>query len=228
MVWVSPGMFDTKVMVAPNSPIALAKPSTMPASTPGSASGKRHGREHPPGRGAQRARGLFQPAVDRLDRQPDRPHQQRKRHHAAGQRRAGPAKREHDAEMVGEPGADQAAPAEGQQQQIAGDDRRQHQRQMDQRIEQRLAPEIPPRQQPRDGDAERRRHQRRDRWRPAAKAGSPSIRSARCRTRASGRRADQEGEAVFLENGLGRRRAQEGEIVGGFRLSRSWSPRPDR
>src|SRR3989442_870435 len=40
MVWVSPGMFDTKVMVAPNSPIALAKPSTMPASTPGSASGK--------------------------------------------------------------------------------------------------------------------------------------------------------------------------------------------
>ena len=39
MVWVSPGMFDTKVMVAPNSPIALAKPSTMPASTPGSASG---------------------------------------------------------------------------------------------------------------------------------------------------------------------------------------------
>ena len=40
MVWVSPGMFDTKVMVAPNSPIALAKPSTIPASTPGSASGK--------------------------------------------------------------------------------------------------------------------------------------------------------------------------------------------
>jgi len=40
MVWVSPGMFDTKVMVAPNSPIALAKPSTIPASTPGNASGK--------------------------------------------------------------------------------------------------------------------------------------------------------------------------------------------
>src|SRR3954469_3748680 len=39
MVWVSPGMLETKVMVAPNSPIALAKPSTMPASTPGSASG---------------------------------------------------------------------------------------------------------------------------------------------------------------------------------------------
>ena len=40
MVCVSPGMLDTKVIVAPNSPIALAKPSTMPASTPGSASGK--------------------------------------------------------------------------------------------------------------------------------------------------------------------------------------------
>src|SRR6267143_167224 len=39
MVWVSPGIFDTKGMVAPNSPIALAKPSTMPASTPGSDDG---------------------------------------------------------------------------------------------------------------------------------------------------------------------------------------------
>src|SRR5215471_19251229 len=39
MVWVSPGIFETKVIVAPNSPIALAKPSTMPASTPGKARG---------------------------------------------------------------------------------------------------------------------------------------------------------------------------------------------
>ena len=29
MVWVSPGILETKVMVAPNSPIAFAKPSTM-------------------------------------------------------------------------------------------------------------------------------------------------------------------------------------------------------
>jgi hypothetical protein len=47
---------------------------------------------------------------------------------ASIERRIGPAKREHDAEMVGEPRADQTAAAEGQQQQIAGDDRRQHQR----------------------------------------------------------------------------------------------------
>ncbi len=58
--------------------------------------------------------------------------------------------------------ADQAAAAESQQQQIAGDDRRQHQRQMNQRIEDRLAPEVTPRQQPRQRDAERCRHQRRD------------------------------------------------------------------
>jgi len=39
-VWVSPGMFDTKVMVAPNSPMALAKHRIMPARMPGTMSGK--------------------------------------------------------------------------------------------------------------------------------------------------------------------------------------------
>ena len=38
-VCVSPGMFETKVMVAPNSPSARAKPSTVAAMMPGSASG---------------------------------------------------------------------------------------------------------------------------------------------------------------------------------------------
>ncbi|MFN5281384.1 MAG: hypothetical protein ACK5DO_29110, partial [Bradyrhizobium sp.] len=76
--------------------------------------------------------------VDGFDRQADRPHQQRKRHHAAGERRAGPAEREHDAEMIGEPAADQSALAERKQQQVAGDDRRQHQRQVHGGIEQRL------------------------------------------------------------------------------------------
>jgi hypothetical protein len=64
----------------------------------------------------ERACGLLQPSVDGFDRQPDRSHQKRKRHHAAGQCRPGPAKREHDAEMVGKPCTDQAAPAERQQQ----------------------------------------------------------------------------------------------------------------
>src|SRR3546814_12593834 len=36
---VSPGTFERKVIVAPNSPIERAKPSTSPASTPGTLSG---------------------------------------------------------------------------------------------------------------------------------------------------------------------------------------------
>lgn len=39
-VWVWPGILATKVIVAPNSPIALAKASTMPARMPGRISGR--------------------------------------------------------------------------------------------------------------------------------------------------------------------------------------------
>ena len=67
-------------------------------------------------------------------------------HDAAGERGSGPAEREHDAEVVGEEGADRSAPAERDQQQIAGHDRRQHQRQVNDAVEQRLAPEILARQ----------------------------------------------------------------------------------
>src|SRR5258705_111260 len=105
MVWVSPGMLETKVIVAPNSPIALAKPSTMPASTPGSASG-----------------------------------------------RVTVANTRHGA-----------------------------------------ATSV-----------------------PAAWSSRPSTRPARSRT--SGRRADQELEAVFLKDGLCRARAQESQIIRGLRL----------
>src|ERR1043166_7121310 len=97
MVWVWPGMLDTNVMVAPNSPSALAKASTMPAMMPGKASGKvtvRNASERGAaaarphagseaekgggkdrekkrggGGGAERARRLLEPAIDRLDRQ---------------------------------------------------------------------------------------------------------------------------------------------------------------
>ena len=57
--------------------------------------------------------------------------------------------------------ADRAAPAERDQQQIAGHHRRQHQRQVHHAVEQRLAPEILARQQPGDRNAERQRHHRR-------------------------------------------------------------------
>src|ERR1700756_4598184 len=99
-------MFETKVIVAPNSPIALAKPSTMPASTPGSASGSVTVANTRQG-AAPRVSGVGA-AVARLDRKPDRAHQKRKRHHAAGERSTGPAEREDDAEMIGQPAADQS------------------------------------------------------------------------------------------------------------------------
>ena len=199
-------------MVAPNSPSALAKPSTMPAMMPGSASGSVTVKEHAPRRCAERAGGLLQPAVDGFDRQPDRPHHQRKPHDPAGQRRAGPAERKNDAEMIGEPRADRAAPAERQQQQIAGDHRRQHQRQMHQCVEQRLAPEIAPRQQP--GHARCRTASR-----PASRHGDPQRQQDRG---PFGRREiehavqdvglDRNVKPYFSKIVLRRRRAQECEI----------------
>ena len=77
-----------------------------------------------------------------------------KAHDRAGQRGTRPAEREDDAEMLIEEGADRPFPAEGDEQQIAGDDRRHHQRQMHDAVEQRLAPEVAPREQPGDGQAE--------------------------------------------------------------------------
>src|SRR6266853_956065 len=84
-------MFETKVIVAPNSPMLRAKERIMPA-------------------------------VDRLDRQADRAHHQRKAHHRAGECRTGPAKGEHDPEMLVEELAERAAAAE--QQQVTGHHRR--------------------------------------------------------------------------------------------------------
>ena len=75
------------------------KASIAPAMMPGSASGSVTVANSPGRLAPSVAAASSSRAVDRLDRQPDRPHHQRKRHHAAGQRRAGPAEREHDAEM---------------------------------------------------------------------------------------------------------------------------------
>src|SRR3954468_991362 len=110
--------------------------------------------------GAERCGGLLELLIDRLDGEPDRAHQQWKAHNAAGERGAGPAEREHDAEIVGQERADRSAPAKRNEQQIAGDDRRQHQRQGNDAVEQSLAPEILSRQQPRDGNTEWQSHGR--------------------------------------------------------------------
>ena len=40
IVWVCPGMFDTKVIVAPNSPIDFANPKTAPVIKAGIIKGK--------------------------------------------------------------------------------------------------------------------------------------------------------------------------------------------
>ena len=137
-----PAMFEAKVIVAPNSPSERAKPSTAPAAMPGSAQRQGDRQERPPAARAERARGVDQPPVDRLDRQPHRPHHQRQRHHRRGERRAGPAEHQRDPELRLEPAADRPVAAEQQQQQPAGHHRRHHQRQVDQRVEQDLARET--------------------------------------------------------------------------------------
>ena len=161
MVCVSPGMFETNVMVAPNSPSALAKHSTMPAMMPGSASGSvtvanTRKRLAPSVQAASSSLASTASIESRIARtssgNPITP-----------QASAAPVQRnENTMPNVGEERADDAAPAERDQQQVAGDDRRQHQRQMHEAVEQRLAPEILARQQPRDRDAERQRHHGRD------------------------------------------------------------------
>ena len=72
--------------------------------------------------------------------EPDGAHHQRERHDRAGERRAGPAEREDDAEAARAACADRPAPAEGEQQQVAGDDRRQDQRQVHQPVQQLACP----------------------------------------------------------------------------------------
>ena len=207
-------------MVAPNSPSALAKHSTMPAMMPGSASGSVTVANTQAGVAPSVAAADLEPPVDRFDRQPDGAHQQRKSHHAAGECGAGPAERKHDAEMIRKKCADRPAPAERDQQQIAGDDRRQHQRQMHDAVEQRLAPEIPSRQQPGNGDAERQRPDGRDQPRSAATAGSPSIRRGEVQHRLLSFPSPRE-----LLRAVGRVDA-ESVGVGGFVCTRT-PPTPD-
>ena len=120
---------------------------------------QRHGGEYPGAIGAERAGGLLEPRVYGLDRQADGAHQQREAHDAAGERRASPAKREDDAEMVGQEGADRPSPSEQDQQDVAGDDGRQDQRHEHEAVEQGVAPEPAPRQHHGDGDAERQADQ---------------------------------------------------------------------
>ena len=90
----------TKVIVAPNSPIALAKARIAPAMMPGRISGRVTVANTTGGDAPKVPAACFQLRVHRLDRQPDRAHHQRKGHDRGRQRRPGPAKGEDDAEPV--------------------------------------------------------------------------------------------------------------------------------
>ena len=122
---------------------------------PGSASGRVTRREGPQAVGAERAGGVLETAVDRFDGEAHRPHHQRKPHDAAGERRPGPAKREHNPEMIGKERPQRRAAPQQHQQDIARHHRRQHQRQMDESVEQELAGKAPARQRIGRKDTER-------------------------------------------------------------------------
>ena len=149
-------------MVAPNSPSALAKHSTMPAMMPGRASGsvtvantsKRFAPSVQDASSSLVSTASIESRIARTSSgKPITP-----------QASAAPVQRnENTMPNVSarnapitprRPNADQ--------QQVAGHDRRQHQRQMHDAVEQRLAPEVLARQHPRDRDAERQRHDGRD------------------------------------------------------------------
>ena len=94
---------------------------------PGSASGSGDGEEDHERRRAQGFGRLFEPRIDRFDRQADRAHHQGKAHHRGRERRARPAKRQNDAATGLQRAAEYSPLSETDEQQPAGDDRRHHQ-----------------------------------------------------------------------------------------------------
>ena len=126
----------------------------MPAMMPGRVSGRVTVRNTQSGLGAERSGRLLELAVDRLDRQADAPHHQRKAHDGAGECGTSPAEGKDDTEILVEQAADRPSAAEEDQENEAGNDGRQDQRQVDDAIEDRFAPEVAAGKQQRDGDAE--------------------------------------------------------------------------
>ena len=96
-----------------------------------------HHQKDPDRAGAVCGRRTLEPPVDRLDRQAYCAHHQRKAHHRAGECRTGPAKGEHDPEMLVAELAERAAAAEQQQVAVTTGD----QRQVNHPVEQRFSPE---------------------------------------------------------------------------------------
>ena len=132
---VSPGMLETKVIVAPNSPRLRPKASTRARQDAGDGERQGDGRKHQPAAGTQAGRRALQVALDGVERQADAAHHEGKPHHRRRQGRTRPAEGQHDAEIAVEKLPDRPMPAEQQQQRITGDDRGQDQRQSVQRLD---------------------------------------------------------------------------------------------
>ena len=96
-VRVSPGIEATKVIVAPNSPIALAKPSVAPAEHAGQRERQAHAQEGAQRPGAEVGRLLPEPAAPPRARGGWGARAAGRPSRAGGQRRAGPAEGEDEA-----------------------------------------------------------------------------------------------------------------------------------
>ena len=149
---VSPRMWPDTTDTAPNSPITRALHRITPLMTPhlmfGSVTRKnvcspwRPARAPPP---PPRARGL--------DHRNDLARDERHRHEDRRQDDAGHREDDPDV-MLDQPRAEQAPPAEQQDEDQPGDHRRHGKRQVDQRRQEVLAAEIEPRDRPRGADPE--------------------------------------------------------------------------
>ena len=124
-----PGMLPAIMIVAPNSPMLRAKARTQPLRIPGRANGsmtvqKASQRPAPRVRG-----GLHEAVINGCKCQANRPHEQRKTDDRRGQGRSFPIENESQTQRSFEEPAEDSLPSKCQQQQIAGDDRGQHERQ---------------------------------------------------------------------------------------------------
>ena len=102
-VRVSPGMFDTNVMTAPNSPKRRGEGRDRAGQKPGQHQRQSDRREPIERAGAQRARRILESAVDVFQRDADGANHQREGHDGGGERGAVAGEDELDAEPALEP-----------------------------------------------------------------------------------------------------------------------------
>ena len=147
MVRVCPAMLAAKMMVAPNSPKERAKLNSEPTSRPGAARRKVTVRKVRTGPAPRVRATRSRRGVHALNPEAHRAQHQGKADHGRGQDRALPVEGQLEIEGC-EHRAEETAAAKKQQEQIAGDHRRQDQRQVTEAVERDLERKLPPGQQP--------------------------------------------------------------------------------